>query len=171
LDQLLEGLWVGFDFFGNNNLSVEMEPPLLALQIEANGQIQLFKCQEHALVEQLIAEFNACFEVQLESPVAYERALKPLLEQKQWTEAEALLQKQLEQFPHNQRLAFVNLGELYFVQEQYQKAMEAYMKAVMLGTPKHQVKTQVQTACNALARTATDKKVAARWRQVLIDFF
>jgi cytochrome c-type biogenesis protein CcmH/NrfG len=65
----------------------------------------------------------------------------------------------------------VNLGELYFVQEQYQKAMEAYMKAVMLGTPKHQVKTQVQTACNALARTATDKKVAARWRQVLIDFF
>ena len=87
LDQLLEGLWVGFDFFDNNNLSVEINPPLIALQIEANGQIQLYKCQEHVLVDQLIAEFNACFELQLENPVAYEAALLPLLEQKQWGEA------------------------------------------------------------------------------------
>lgn len=171
LDQLLEGLWVGFDFFTNNNLSVEIEPPFIALQIEANGQIQLYKCREHHLVDQLVAEFNACFEVSLDSPVDYKMALEPLLEQQQWAEAEMLLQKQLEQFPSNQRLAFVNLGELYFLQAHYQKAMEAYMKAVMLGTPKIQVQEQVQTACNALARTATNKKVAARWRQILIDFF
>ncbi|MFK7799732.1 MAG: tol-pal system YbgF family protein [Aureispira sp.] len=171
LDQLLEGLWVGFDFFGNNNLSVENDPPLIALQMEANGQIQLYKCQEHAVVNQLIAEFKACFELQLDNPVDYAIALKPLLEQKQWEAAEALLQKQLEQFPSNQRLAFVSLAELHFLQEHYQQAMEAYMKAVMLGTPKDQIQKQVQTACNTLARTATDKKIAARWRQILIDFF
>lgn len=171
LDQLLEGLWVGFDFFDNNNLSLELDPPLIAFQIEADGQIQLYKFQEHTVVNQLIAEFKACFELQLDSPVDYAIALKPLLEQKQWTAAEALLQKQLEQFPNNQRLAFVSLGELHFLQEHYQKAMEAYMKAVMLGTPKDQVKKQVQEACNALARTTTDKKAAARWRQILIDFF
>ncbi|MGH1339646.1 MAG: hypothetical protein ACRBFS_26240 [Aureispira sp.] len=171
LDGLLEGLWISFDFFENNNLPFVTNPPLLSIQLEAEGGIQLYKWQEHPAIDTLIAEFKACFEQQLDDPEAYQEAVQALLEAQKLEEAEALLQEQLERFPENQRLAFLNLGALYFKQERYQKAMEAYMKAVVLGTPKDQIRSQAQTACNALARNAENAKAAARWRKILIDFF
>lgn len=171
LDDLLKGLWVGFDFFENNNLSLEKTPPLISLQLEADNVVHLYKWQEHPLVEDLIAEFKACFKLQLKDIEDYQTAVQQQLEAKDWAGAQALLQEQLECFPDNQRQAFLSLGELYFRQERYQKAMEAYMKAVVMGTPKDQVRQQAQTACNALARNTENSKVAARWRKVLIDFF
>lgn len=171
LEELLEGLWMCFDFFDNNNIPLEANPPLLSIGLGAKGAVQLYKWQEHAVVEELVQEFKACFEVQLESPTDYQQAVQELLEANQVEEAESLLQQQLEQFPDNQRLAFLSLGELYFRQEFYQKAMESYMKAVILGTPKELIRPQAQTACNALARTAENSKAAARWRKVLMDFF
>lgn len=171
LDELLEGLWMSFDFFDNNNLPLDTDPPLLSIALGAKGAVQLYKWQEHAVLEELVKEFEACFKLQLEDPVDYQKAVQELLAQGNLEAAESLLQEQLEHFPDNQRLAFLSLGELYFKQELYQKAMEAYMKAVILGTPKDFIRPQAQTACNALARTAENSKAAARWRKVLIDFF
>ena len=170
-DGLLEGLWLIFDFVQNNDLSLEQNPLLLSWQLEAAGEITLYRWQENQYVDALVAEFEACFAPQLESAADYEKAVADLLTQNDLAGAEALLLQQLEQFPSNQRGAFLSLGELYFQQEWYQKAMEAYMKAVVMGTLKSQVRAQAQTACNALARNSEDRKVAARWRQVLVDFF
>lgn len=171
LDDLLEALWLGFDFFDNNNIPLEQTPPWLSLQVDGKGVVQLYKWQNHPAITALVQEFEACFKEQLDAIEDYQTAVQELLDHQQLAEAEALLQEQLERFPENQRLAFLSLGELYFQQERYQKAMEAYMKAVVMGTPKGEVRAQAQTACNALARTEEDAKAAGRWRKILIDFF
>ena len=81
---------MSFDFFDNNNLSVETNPPLLSLQLEAEGSIQLYKWQDHTLVDTLVAEFRACFEQELDHPEAYQTAVQQLLEAQKLEEAEVL---------------------------------------------------------------------------------
>jgi tetratricopeptide (TPR) repeat protein len=170
-DQLLEGLWVVFDFFENNNLSLQQEPLLVSIELAAKGELHLYRWQDTPSVEAIVAEFEACFASSLAHAEDYQEAVEQLLVQREFDQAEVLLLEQLERFSDNQRLVFLQLGDLYFQQERYQKAMEAYMKAVVMGTPKDQVRRQAQTACNALARHAENAKAAERWRKVLVDFF
>ncbi|CAA6829841.1 MAG: Unknown protein [uncultured Aureispira sp.] len=40
-----------------------------------------------------------------------------------------------------------------------------------MGTPKESVRKNIQVACNALAADTENSKEAARWREVLINFF
>lgn len=169
--KVLEGVQIGFDFFSNNELSLLESNPIVSFSLPQKGEIALLKWTKNPQIESLIAEFNACFKIEMTSLEQCEKEIQKALEAKDNKRAEALLKLMMEQYPENKKQAFLQLADLHFQVKAYQKAAEAYMKTVVLGTPKELVRTNIQVACNALAAETENSKEAARWREVLINFF
>lgn len=168
---LLEGVQIGFDFFSNNELSLLDSNPIVSFALPQKGEIELLKWAENPRVEALIAAFNACFKVEMTSVEQCKKEIQKALDAKDNRRAEALLELMMEQYPEHKKQAFLQLADLHFEAKAYQKAAEAYMKTIVLGTPKESVRANIQIACNALAAETENSKEAARWREVLINFF
>ena len=100
-----------------------------------------------------------------------QKEVQKALNSKDIRSAQTLLEFMMEQYPESKKQAFLQLGHLHYQEKDYQKATEAYMKTIVMGTPKESVRKNIQVACNTLAREAESSKEAARWRDVLINFF
>lgn len=168
---LLEGVQIGFDFFSNNGLSLVDSNPILSFALTQTGEIELLKWTESLQVETLIDAFKACFKLEMTSLEQCQKEIQKALDISDVKRAEVLLELMMEAYPANKKQAFLQLGDLHFQAKAYQKAAEAYMKTVVLGTPKESVRKNIQVACNALAADTENSKEAARWREVLINFF
>lgn len=168
---LLEGAQIGFDFFSNNELSLLDSNPILSFALTQTGEIELLKWTRSPKVDALIVAFNACFKLEMTSVEQCQKEIQKALDTEDTTRAEALLGLMMEEYPENKRQAFLQLADLHFQAKAYQKAAEAYMKTIVLGTPKESVRKNIQVACNALAAETENYKEAARWREVLINFF
>lgn len=168
---LLEGVQIGFDFFENNELSLVEPDPILSFALTKEGEIELLKWEESPKVDALVVAFNACFKLEMKSLGQCEKEVQKALDVEDRTKAKSLLEFMMEQYPESKKQAFLQLADLHFQAEDYQKSAEAYMKTIVMGTPKELVRENIQIACNALAANAENSKEAARWREVLINFF
>lgn len=168
---LLDGLQVGFNFFNQQQISLLETEPMISFDLVEADQIQLFKWRNDSEVMKLVEAFNNSFAPQTKSLEACRQAIEEALEKEDKAAAEELLLYMIERYPKSKQQAFLNLGHLYFKDKAYQKATEAYMKTIVMGTSKEEIKTEIQTACNALAAAAKTSKEASRWRELLINFF
>lgn len=168
---LLEGAQIGFDFFKNNGLSLLEPNPILSFALTPKGAIELLKWTESPQVDALIVAFDACFKLEMKSLEQCEKEVQKALKTEDTERAEALLEFMMKQYPQSKKQAFLQLADLHFEVKAYQKATEAYMKTIVMGTPKESVRDNIRIACNALAAEAETSKEAARWRGVLINFF
>lgn len=168
---LLEGVQIGFDFFSNNELSLLDSNPIVSFSLSQKGEIELLKWRESPRVEAIIAAFDACFKIEMTSLEQCKKEIQKALNAKDNRRVEALLELMMKQYPEHKKQAFLQLADLHFQAKAYQKAAEAYMKTIVLGTPKESVRANIQVACNALAAETENSKEAARWREVLINFF
>lgn len=166
---LLKGLQVGFNFFLSHQISLQEQQPMLSFAVTQQGEIQLIKWQNSPKIDQIVADFTSCFAIKSKAHCqqAYEKALA----QGNKTEAKRLLVYMMDHYPESKKQAFLDLGDLYFEENAFQKATEAYMKTIVLGTAKEVVRPKIQVACNALAANATNSKEAGRWRDLLMNFF
>jgi tetratricopeptide (TPR) repeat protein len=169
--KLLEGAQVGFDFFSNNGLALVDSNPILSFALSQKEEIELLKWKDSPKVDALILAFNACFKIEMTSLEQCENEIQKALDSGDTARVESLLTFMMEQYPENKKQAFLQLADLHFQAKAYQKAAEAYMKTVVLGTPKESVRKNIQVACNTLAAETENSKEAARWREVLINFF
>jgi tetratricopeptide (TPR) repeat protein len=168
---LLEGVQIGFDFFNNNEISLIDSNPVLSFSLTQTGEIELLKWTESPQVDALIVAFNACFKLEMKSLEQCEKEVQKALKAEDTARAETLLEFMMKQYPESKKQAFLQLADLHFQVQSYQKATEAYMKTIVMGTPKESVRDNIRIACNALAAAAETSKEAARWRGVLINFF
>ncbi|BDS11339.1 tetratricopeptide repeat protein [Aureispira anguillae] len=168
---LLKGLRVGFDFFEKRQIPLKIQPPMVSIAFKKGAYIQLIKWQNSAEVDRIINAFNASFSTPNSSLEDCQQQLELALSEGDKQRAEELLEDMMKRYPESKKQAFLKLGNLYFETKNYQKATEAYMKTIVLGTPKEMVRSNVQTACNALAAAAENPKEAGRWRDLLMNFF
>jgi tetratricopeptide (TPR) repeat protein len=168
---LLKGVQIGFNFFNNNQLSFLEPYPILSFSLTKENAIELLKWEESARTAELVVAFNACFRLEMTSLEQCQKEVQKALNSKDIRSAQALLEFMMEQYPESKKQAFLQLGHLHYQEKAYQKATEAYMKTIVMGTPKESVRANIQIACNTLAREAENSKEAARWREVLINFF
>jgi len=168
---LLEGVQIGFDFFSNNGLSLLEPNPIISFALTSKGEIELLKWRDSPRVDALILAFKACFKLEMTSLEQCQKEVQKALNLEDTVRAATLLKLMMQEYPENKKQAFLQLADLHFQAKDYQKAAEAYMKTVVLGTPKELVRKNIQVACNALAAETENYKEAARWREVLINFF
>lgn len=172
---LLCGLRIGLDFFCNNNLQLENPQTPLSFGVEKEDFIQLYQLKNTLETARLIELFNDCFIQKKEKNLAeYQSEIAALLSDSQvdsFIKAKKLLEEMMQQFPQSQRAAFLQLANLYFEQKDYRAAVDAYMKSIVMGTPKNGLKNNIQIACNSLAANASSKDEVKHWRTFLAEFF
>lgn len=165
--QLLLGVQVGFSFFYNNNLSLNELELGLSFGLLEDGTIELYQSKNTAETEQLIRAFKACFDIEKTRADSMQEQIDLLLKENNREEAIKLLEEMIGLFPQTQKAAFFQLGELLFEQKKYQKATDAYMKSVVMGTSKKLIFDKVQAACNQLIRYSSDLEEKKYWVEFL----
>lgn len=174
-EALLYGLRIGLDFFCNNDLSLENPETALSFGLEKDGFIQLYQLKNTPETTKLIELFNDCFIQKIEKNLAdYQTEITALLAENQEDNierAKKMLTEMMEKFPQSQRAAFLQLANLHFEQKDYRAAVDAYMKSIVMGTPKNGLRNNIQIACNSLAANASSKEEVKHWREFLAEFF
>jgi len=168
---LLAGIKVGFNFFNNNNLSLEAVNSIVSFGVLEGGYIELYRREDSEAVDLIVKEFNDCFAIQQSNVEAFETEIEKQLALGAIAKAKELLHQMMEQYPTTKKDAFFQLANLHFDGKEYREATDAYMKTILLGTRKEDVANKVQIACNVLAREAETVEEASRWRELLINFF
>lgn len=169
--EMVYALYVIHDFCFNNDLNWQSEVVPLSFSMDSDAQLKLHIVHQNQEVQGLIDAFNACFYVHDKRGVVDWEHLQQLQDSEQQGAAVDLIKKYIGKYPKEQKTLFLKLAEVYFEQEDYVNAVDAYMKTVVFGTPKEQVAERIRFCCNYNARYADNPKEASRWRDLIYDFF
>jgi len=170
LRQLLDGIYLGISFFATNQLDLEPTQPILTFEVDEE-HIKLYKYADTPRVRNLVEQFNAMFEEEEAQINQLDAAIDRLLIQQEQDAAIELIEKKMEAHPQTKVDGFHQLGKIHYQAERYERAVDAFLKAILLGLPKAKVKMQIKTACEKLARYADTPKEAMRWRELFINYF
>lgn len=172
-ENLLAGLQVGLHFFSNYNLSFENPETPLSFALEEDGFIELYQLKKDAATTALIQKFNDCFTQKKEKNIAdFEAEIETLLQENplNYSAIQLQIEAMMQQFPTTQKKGFLQLGNLYFEKKEYRLALDAYMKSIVMGTPKNTLRANIQTACNSLKMYASTKEEEKHWKEFLEEF-
>lgn len=171
ITQLIQGVWAALDFFQNNRVELMNPKRLFSIGLENASELHLYQYQEHDQAYHLIEAFEACFFVELITVEDFDQAIQTTVNEGEMSKAQDLLKELMEKHPKEKQRAFLQSAELYLEAAVYDKAVDAYMKAVVFGASKASIKEAVQLACNRLISSSENNKVAKPWQELLINFF
>ncbi|MCP4442474.1 MAG: tetratricopeptide repeat protein [Aureispira sp.] len=177
LSKLINGLFVGIQYFHKKQIKLNSFPPVLSFELSRNGNIALYAWIDRQPtvssqpVEQFKTDFEALFKKEQAAQKDYLAQAQELLKNGEAPKAIKILQHAMRVHPAIKKECFLQLGNIHFQENQYAEAVDAYMKALVLGVPKQTIKDKVLTATQQLMSTAKDYKTINRWQELLDNFF
>lgn len=175
--KLNNGLLIGIQYFQKKQISLNAFPPVLSFELSEDGTIALYAWIDRQPtmtpqpLEQFKTDFEALFKKEQISQKDYLAQAQNLHEQGDSNKALKILNHAMRIHPAIKKECFLQMGNIQFQQKNYSEAVDAYMKALVLGVPKQQIKAKVLEATQELISTAKDYKTITRWQELLDDFF
>jgi hypothetical protein len=93
-----------------------------------------------------------------------------LITEKQWSQAIWALERMMQGFPHTTREAFKRMGDIYLIIKEFNKAVDCYMKSMVLGEPKDNLRAPVRQAAKYLLEKCETKEERSRLEEWLNDW-
>lgn len=173
---LLNGMAVGVNYLQYQKLKIEDFPPTVSFEITASGQIRLYAWDGEspnkiATIESLKAEFEALFEKEKQSEDYFLELADKLYNERAYQDCLQLLEDAMLQHETLKGECFLRKGLVFFQLKQYAEAVDALMKAKVLGIQKHRISAQGKEACRFLIRTAETREERNQWTKLSTDFF
>lgn len=175
--KLVNGLLIGIQYFQRKQISLNAFPPVLSFELSEDGQIALYAWIDRQPtvkpqpLEQFKTDFEALFKKEQTSQKDYLAQAQSLQDNGEPQKALKILKHAMRVHPAIKKECFLQIGNIQFQQKDYAEAVDAYMKALVLGVPKQTIKAKVLEATQQLMSTAKDYKTITRWQELLDDFF
>lgn len=171
IQDLFRAVQIGLNFLNSHKLDLEAENPLVSIGLIADGYILLYKWEQSERVDYIVDDFNHFFSKLHLDLERIQSALEESRNNSEVDRVKELLIEMIRHFPETKKGGFLELGDIYFEEENYRQAIDCYMKTIVMGTQKELLKPKILLACNTMARNASSSKDANRWREFLINFF
>lgn len=168
--KLIENLCIACDFL--NEVKIELKNPLSPISLEVDADsIELYKNIHPNLgnsnnYDQYLKQFKLFFRPKHQNLEDFLTEIDQLAAKKEYTNCIDLLQNHLKQDSKHQKALFYKLGDIFFAQQEYAEALEAYMKGYVLGGNKEQIKDNIQKACSHLMLCMDDPKERSHWQKL-----
>jgi tetratricopeptide (TPR) repeat protein len=173
---LLNGMAVGVNYLQYQKIRIEAFPPTVSFEITEDGYIRLYAWDgesEHkiASIEALKAEFEALFEKEKQSEGYFLEMAEKLYKETQYQDCLQLLEDAMLQHETLKGDCFLLKGKVFFQLKQYAEAVDAFMKARVLGIQKYRISELGKEACSHLIRTVETREERNEWSKLRADFF
>jgi tetratricopeptide (TPR) repeat protein len=171
----LQGLSVAVLYIKKQQLHIDDFPPEISFEITEDGYLRLFAWSDEepnkiADIQKLKAEFEQLFEKEKQSQAYFLDNATALQEAGAYDDCLHLLEQAMAQHDALKGECFIRKGNIYLLLQKYSEAVDAFMKARVLGEPKFKIAPQIREACKFLIRYAETKEERQQWTLLANDF-
>jgi hypothetical protein len=172
---LLQGMSAAVHYLQRQKKRMDTFPPELSFEITKDGFLKIFAWSEEtpnkiANIAKLKAEFELLYEKEKQSKSYFLETAANLEENEQYEDCLSLLDQAMTEHESLRGECFIIQGNICLKLKKYEEAVDAFMKARVLGEPKHRMSHSIKESCTFLLRYADSKEDKQKWSLLMKDF-
>ncbi len=178
LARLVHYLSAALKYFHENDLSIGQNPdPSVSIAISADGSIQLYgRLNEEAglsmeKAQAIQAEFEKAMGDDNSTATQLINLAGRLLTSQRFEGAIKAFTVVMNRFPEESAQCLNAIGACHFYLQDYEQAIQYYMKALREGESEERVAYNVWESCDALIKHTQDRNERMRWRYYFEEHF
>ncbi len=173
--QLLQGMSAAVHYLQRQKIRIDAFPPEVSFEITKDGFLKLYAWSDEtsnkiAEISKLKAEFEQLFEKEKKSKKYFLETAANLEAAEQYEDCLPLLDQAMAEHESLRGECFIRKGNICLKLKKYDEAVDAFMKARVLGEPKHRMAESIKEACKYLLRYADSKEGRQEWSALMLDF-
>jgi tetratricopeptide (TPR) repeat protein len=172
---LLRGMAVSMKYLQRKKLRADDFPPEVSFEITADALLRLYVWSEEkpakiAEISRLKEEFESLFEKERKSAQYYLDKADELLQKGHFEDCLQVLNQAISEQESIKGTCFIRKGDVFMKLHKYEEAIDSYMKARVVGEPKHKMNASVKEACSILLKNSEKRDDRNRWNSLMQDF-
>lgn len=172
---LLRGMAVSMKYLQRKKLRADDFPPEVSFEITADALLRLYVWSEEkpakiAEISRLKEEFELLFEKERKSAQYYLDKADELLQKEHFEDCLQVLNQAISEQESIKGTCFIRKADVFMKLHKYEEAIDSYMKAMVLGEPKHKMNASVKEACSILLKNSEKRDDRNRWNSLMQDF-